>query len=80
MHRHGNRQRTDRNQIIHDRGNGVDADVGVVTFPGKPEHLIGDQIFCAKPLFDMGEISVGGFDQVSAFAANAGRFGKAVGG
>ena len=46
-------------KIVDDRGDGVDADVGVIALAGEFEHGIGDQVFGSEAFFDVGEEFVG---------------------
>ena len=78
MHRDGHGQRAGRDQIVHDRRHGVDADVFVEAAPAQREHRVGDEIFRAQPFFDVRQVALLGLDEVGALPADAGRLGQAV--
>ena len=70
MHGHGQRQRAQRDHIVHDHGDRVLRDVIVVgTRRNQAIHRVGDEVLRAEPLFDVREITVGCLDEIRTLAA-----------
>ena len=70
MHGHGERQRAQRDHVVHDHRDGVLRDVVVVgTRRHQAIHRVGDEVLRAEPLFDVREITLGRLDEIRALAA-----------
>src|SRR5204862_3946500 len=78
VHGDADRERAAGYKIVDHRGDDVDADVAVIGLAGQLEHGVGDEVFGAEALLDVGEVGVGGLDQVGRLAADVCGLGEAV--
>ena len=76
VHRHADGQSPAGDQIVDNRGHGVDTDVPVEAPTGLLQHGIGHEIFRAQAFLDMSQKFVGRFDQVGTVSACPGHFAQ----
>lgn len=69
MHRRGKRQRTKRNHVVDDHRHGIVGDMIIVRLASEVIHRVRHEIFCPKSFLDMGEVALGGLNEVGAFTS-----------
>ena len=67
MHCHGNRQGPTGCKIVYNGCDSIDSDFAIKATAALSIHRIGDEILGPEALFDVGEVVIGGLDQVGTF-------------